>query len=505
MGRKSIKPTLIEGVERYNVSRVLYQPIQLVSAGTRWNKMQTNIMVQLLDLMQERIKAAAREKAKSIAEEAKWPSIFTTAEMSATERRPVFTIPFSDLGVSSKHYPFVAEVAMKLLNSHVYLHEGDEVSGINLFERITVPVTATGRKKGIISFVPTASAMEKVFTLDKGYSKAIKDAIIALPHHADRIYMNLMQHKANGVWHTNYKYLRWLLKLDYVQKYEDFLSEQKDSKRPKRHEIIDKGQVRVSEYSRFRDFNDNVLKKTQDAINSLASQDMLDISIKSIEIKDNVSDEENPFISFHIAKTELGRLMDESSKGNKEEYELRSVMRKDLGITVAQAAYCLQDVDHKHYSKIYDEVAKIKTNVVANSPKNKVAYAYSCLCNFIDTIRKGIEDVDSVEVKIPQKPTVKTPEPPAQPKSEDPRLIPGEGSDKWAALLADYDGPNADLLQEAKFVGMEDGLFSIWYSDYLKSREATDILTADEKLVALLRKYSDVPPIGPKIRITYPK
>lgn len=504
MGRKSIKPALIEGVERYNVSRVLYQPIQLVSAGARWNKMQTSIMVKVLDLMQERIKAAARERAKAMAEEAKWPSLFTTTEMSVSDKRPIFTIAFSDLGVSSKHYPFVAEVAMKLLSCQVFLHEGEEVSGINLFERITVPVTATGRRKGVITFVPTTSAMEMVFTLDRGYSKAIKDAIIALPHNVDRIYMNLMQHKANGVWHTNYKFLRWLLKLDFVMKEEDFKAEQKDSKRPKRSEVLKDGMVRVSEYSRFRDFNDNVLKKAKEAINSLASHDQLDISIKHIEIKDNYDDPDNPFISFYIAKTKLGLLMDESSRGNQEEYELRSRLRKELGITMAQAGYCLQDIDHKYYKQIYDVVAKIKANVEAKNPRNKSAYTYASLFNYTEALRSGTTQdmvIEEVTKAVPS-PVQTVPES-RQPEIS--HLKPGEGLDKWAALLAEYDGPNADLLQMAKLLGMDDGLFSIFYSNYVDFDRASNILSSDNKFVALLRKYSSAPTQGKKIKISRPK
>lgn len=94
---------------------------------------------------------------------------------------------------------------------------------------------------------------------------------------------------------------------------------------------------------------------------------------------------------------------------------------------------------------------------------------------------------------------------PSNPVLPESHLIPGEGADKWAALLSEYGGPNADLLQMAKFLGMEDGLFSIWYSNYTDFDKACTALSSDNNFVALLRKYSSAPTQGKKIMISRPK
>lgn len=94
---------------------------------------------------------------------------------------------------------------------------------------------------------------------------------------------------------------------------------------------------------------------------------------------------------------------------------------------------------------------------------------------------------------------------PSNPVLPESHLIPGEGADKWAALLSEYGGPNADLLQMAKFLGMEDGLFSIWYSNFTDFETATKILSSDNNFVALLRKYSSAPTQGKKIMISRPR
>lgn len=470
--------------------RYLKQPFNITMLHGLMSKAQQKQLVLIMDELQPKIEAWL---ALGLEQQRKNPS-FAYNDTDLT-----VSIKLSDLGISSRYYEPMREAA-RLFSNQIYEFCFKNDAGENrvgyapLFSLVDVPEKGTRTTKPVtINFTFNSVILKSNLMEMTRYSKYSRTVALHSGLYTSRIYIILNSYifSPSKTWTVGYNELRKILGVDKISQSE----KKKEYKWSK------------EKYVCYVDFRKRVLDDSKKELDALAEQGLAECSFTYEPIWERRIRTGDPDkIAFKVILSSCGEKQFETKQKTE---QMKKELTERYGFNskhISMLRSSIFEIDYDYFLKILktvDNATRNRTDI-----GKRTNYIVRCINNEVinwEERQQTIEfvDADYEEIKpssqVGEKISPTTPEPSSVQQREESHLIPGEGAEKWAALLSEYDGPDVDFWSRGEYLGLDNGLFCIGYK-YMDVEKAVK-LAMDDRFAALLRKYSAALSYGRKINI----
>ena len=430
--KKQREISIIKAIEK-NIpeekTTMLYQPYGITMLKGDLSPMKVNMMVELIERFQDKMKEQLYNKAHNI-----------QANLFDDGKIPIIKIPFRDLDVLPKHYAELHTAAKELLTlTYEYTTVNDDgitMTNISpLFSRISIPqktiesnVTDSKerynykenkRRMGYIEVAFNPEVGIEALTIDKSFTRYIKEMTRNRRCvYTARLYMFMSTYCNLGKWKIDYQEFRKLLGFTVLKE---------ESNGQMVEEIV--------QYPNFSDVKRRVLEPPMQELKELAQEGKVNCYFEYEPIYSGVKKRGNPeYLLFHIYKTDLGRVLDAQTESVKEIEEISNFLQVEFHINARDTKSLCRLISNENKNGFRKKMLDIKTYVT--NPKNNIrdpkVYALTALRNWLqDSIPVAEEIKDGIQApQVNQKPVESI-----EPKEEVVELS-SEDNDKWNTFLA---------------------------------------------------------------------
>jgi len=339
----------------------LKQPTSITFLKQDMTLTQVGTMVEIVDVLQDRIKQAIAKRERTLFDESEFSSDGTLD----------IEVQLSAIYPDATQYRNLEDTTQSMLKWSVqkeYVDDKGESRKVmqNIFASIDIPTSENGRRKGTVRFSILKNAVDSVFVLDQ-YNKYIKSITRSTSSvYTSRMYMFITAYLNLGKWEPKYEDLHRMFGFTVF----------------KTDEVTKKQNWVVEKYPNYRQFKQKVLKVAQDELKALAAENKVDCYFDFEEIYPPGKKNGQPLkIHFDIYKTNLGRRQQEATESLKEYFVIESQLKKDFGFTASdinQLRKLLNPEDYNYFKIKMDDV-KSYIDAHSNAIKDPKRYAFTSL------------------------------------------------------------------------------------------------------------------------------
>lgn len=353
-------------------ARWLTQPTSLTFLKGEMTLNQVNTMIELVDVLQDKISTALSTKQTSI---------FTDEDFDAKEQ-VVIPIQFSAMTTDPRRYKYFEDVARSLAETSITTEridkDGKPYTSIKpLIAEARIP-KSSGGYRNTMELVIDKDMIDSVFNIIP-YNRYLKQVARNTESvYTSRIYMFISAYRKLGTWKPKYEDLHMIFGFSrYV--------EDKETK------------TKVwtpSKYPVYRQFKQKILNVAQKELRELADNGWTDCYFDFVEEYPIGKKSGKPErIIFYIHSTELGEQLQSQGEVNAKLVNLEAILRKEFRCspTDIKQTMKLVDADNIDFAMLKIEDARKHLDGIENKP------AY-----IIATLRNALQDL------IPQAETVTT-------------------------------------------------------------------------------------------------
>lgn len=340
--------------------------------------MQTNVMVELVNTLQDKINDYLKQRRSSVPVQL---SLFSPDELSMGEVK--FTIPIKELGVTPNAYDELENACYKLLKLDMVYRTKDDMTGIesivmaNIFSKIKFPTSDVSRegikynyaggkrRTGQLEIYMLAENVNKVFDMRRGYVEHVRHIVsFCRRRQSPRVYIYLSRWK--GVGHKNVNFLEFKEYLGLLRY------------NSKRTEVVQ------NKYPKFAMFCSMVMDPIRDEMNALAAANKIDFFFDYVPNYSNGKKRGDPdSITFNIHLSEMGQYRKESNQSHKSRSAMEEILRTEYGLTEADLGAIRELLRKDMIPAFQREVDGMKTKVETFKPRSVRAYVAQCLKNYL--------------------------------------------------------------------------------------------------------------------------
>lgn len=339
----------------------LKQPTSITFLNQDMTLTQVGTMVEIVDVLQDRIKQAIAKRERTLFDESEFSSDGTLD----------IEVQLSAIYPDATQYRNLEDTTKSMLKWNVqkeYVDEKGESRKVmqNIFSSIDIPTSENGRRKGTVRFSILKNAVDSVFVLDQ-YNKYLKSiSRSANSVYTSRIYMFITAYLNLGKWEPKYEDLHRMFgftvfKTDETTKKQDWV---------------------VEKYPNYRQFKQKVLKVAQEELKTLAEENKVDCFFDFYEIYPNGKKNGQPYkIHFDIYRTSFGRHQQEADASMKEYFAIESMLKNEFafGSTEINQLRKLMKAEDYPFLKIKISEVKLYIDSHADSIKDPKRYAFTSL------------------------------------------------------------------------------------------------------------------------------
>ena len=396
--KKQKEKSIIQAIEK-NIpnegTTMLYQPYGITMLKGDLSPMKVNMMVELIDHFQDKMKEQLHNKAHHCVQ----GDLFSGGVI------PSVRIPFRDLEVRPDNYNELNRAAEELstLTYETYTENEDGVTMRNilpLFSRISIPTKKVEsdtdnpnekynykhnkRRLGYVEIVLNPEVGLQALTIDKSFTRYIKEMTRNRRCvYTGRLYMFISTFCNLGKWIIDYQEFRRLLGFTVAK------------------EVNGKMVDEIVQYPNFSDVKRRVLEPPMKELKELAETGKVNCYYEYEPIYEGGKKRGNPAkLHFRIIKTDLGRALDSQTETVKDIAEIKNFLECELGISKRDAKSLCCFLTNENKNAFRQKMMEVKAYVA--NPKHDVkkphVYAITALKNWIsDSIPVAEEIKDDVK------------------------------------------------------------------------------------------------------------
>ena len=367
-----------ELVRELKDSEFVKNPLVYSQIRGDFTPMQTNVMVELVNTLQEKINEYLQQRKRT---DVASPWLFSQEEMSGGS--VTFTIPIKELGVSPNSYNELEQACYKLLKLDVVYTTKDDNTGeesivmANIFSKIKFPTSDVSkegirynyaggkRRTGQLQISMLSENVSKVFDMRRGYVEHVRHIVsFCRKRQSPRVYIYLSKWKHVGRKSVNYmEFKEYLGLLRY---------------NAKRTEVVQ------NKYEKFATFCAMVLNPIRDELNTLAEQNKIDFSFDytpRYPVGKTKGDPDS--IVFNIHLFGMGRARREQRQGIASRADLDQVLQTEYGLTVTDLMSLRELTTDAMLPMLQAEVKAMREKIETYHPRSVRAYVVQSLRNFL--------------------------------------------------------------------------------------------------------------------------
>ena len=391
--KKQREVSIIKAIEKNipeETTTMLYQPYGITMLKGDLSPMKVNMMVELIERFQDKMKEQLHNKAHNIQ-----TSLFDDGKI------PVIKIPLRDLDVLPKHYAELHTAAKELLTlTYEYTTiKDDGIAMTNiapLFSRIAIPqktIESTNtdskqrynykdnkRRMGYVEVAFNPEVGIEALTIDKSFTRYIKEMTRNRRCvYTARLYMFISTYCNLGKWKIDYQEFRKLLGFTVLKQ---------DNNGKMVEEIV--------QYPNFSDVKRRVLEPPMQELKELAQEGKVNCYFEYEPIYSGVRKRGNPeYLLFHIYKTDLGRVLDAQTEAVKEIEEISNFLQAEFQINGRDTKSLCRLISNENKNEFRQKMLDLKTYVT--NPKHNIlnpkAYALTALRTWLQASIPVAEEI----------------------------------------------------------------------------------------------------------------
>lgn len=379
--KKQKEVSIIKAIEK-NIpesTTMLYQPYGITMLKGDLSPMKVNMMVELIDHFQDKMKEQLYNKAHNIQYD-----LFDDGVI------PAVKIPFRDLDVNPKHYEEL-HTAAEELSTLTYETISENEDGITmrnilpLFSRISIPMKKVGsemkeneekynykhnkRRLGYVEIVLNPEVGMQALRIDKSFTRYIKEMTRNRRCvYTGRLYMFISTFCNLGKWIIDYQEFRRLLGFTIIKEESGKMVEE------------------IVQYPNFSDVKRRVLEPPMQELKELAQEGKVNCYYEYEPIYSGVRKRGNPEkIYFRIYKTDLGRVLDAQTETVKDIEEITNFLRSEFHISLRDAKSLCRLVSNENMNGFRKKMMEIKAYVTVpvHNIRDPKIYALTSLKNWL--------------------------------------------------------------------------------------------------------------------------
>ncbi len=433
--KKQKEKSIIQAIEK-NIpnegTTMLYQPYGITMLKGDLSPMKVNMMVELIDHFQDKMKEQLYNKAHN----------YIQGDLFSDGIIPPVKISFRDLEVRPDNYDELHRAAEELstLTYETYTENEEGVTMRNilpLFSRISIPTKKIDsaidnpdekynykhnkRRLGYVEIVLNPEVGLQALTIDRSFTRYIKEMTRNRRCvYTGRLYMFISTFCNLGKWIIDYQEFRRLLGFTVAK------------------EVNGKMVEEIVQYPNFSDVKRRVLEPPMKELKELAETGKVNCYYEYEPIYEGGKKRGNPAkLHFRIIKTDLGRALDSQTETVQDIAEIKNFLENELGLSKRDAKSLCCFLTNENKNGFRQKMMEVKAYVA--DPKHNVkkphVYAITALKNWIsDSIPVAEEVKDEVKNAAASKAAVATE------ATEDKTVevaLSSEDKDRWMKFL-DY-------------------------------------------------------------------
>ena len=485
-------------------SRWINTPFAYTRLGANFSLLQQEIMLKVSDALQDHVKSFLDEK--------RYQRKDRPNPLFLEKPIPPVRIKMSELTISDSHYSRLEQVRKEILNLDIMVDSIDKDGQpvkmwMPVFGKVTIPVVGGGyvktdketgavegefdKRRGYMDFTINPEVAQFAFDMAQGYVNHMKlIASYSRRQSTPRIYLMLRKAYSEHVNRYKNKSKSEVKVLKTVREVKDYTGViEHMHKLDENNNAVDETRDKYPKFSRFCK---EVLDKAREDLLRMASPELnqTDIIFDYAPIYKEGRHRGDPqFIEFKIMLSNLGKNRDVLLHRVSVENDIvKRLSARCSDFVYEDLKLLVQDIDAEDLVEFQQYALNEVWRVVEQrQPDDVAAYVMSMLHTWADAHHhKNDKSSDGRQLSLfsdqKEMELFDRHEMHVEPRQD--MLRAGEGRDLWDRLLREYSGPASALLSKVKYLGIDDGVFSVAVTD-AQRRQFNEI--ADKELYRAAR------------------